>query len=38
MLMSKILVEGGSSIDILYRAALDRMEDTQETAQVMISP
>jgi len=30
--VSKILVNGGSSVNILYRGALDRMEDTLEIA------
>ena len=34
---SKILVERGSSVNILYREALDRMEDTPEAARAMIN-
>ena len=34
---SKILVERGSSVNILYRGALDRMEDTPEAARAMIN-
>jgi len=30
--VSKILVDRGSSVNVLYRGALDRMEDTPETA------
>ena len=36
--MSKVLVDGRSSVNILYEGALDLMEDTLETARVMISP
>jgi len=36
--VSKILIDGGSFINILYGGALDRMEDTLETVQAMISP
>ena len=36
-LMSKILVEGGSSINILYKGVLDKMENTLETIRVMIN-
>jgi len=34
----KILVDGGSSINILYGGALDMMDDTPEIARVVISP
>jgi len=36
--MSKILVNGGSSVNILYDHALDRMEDTPELARKLILP
>jgi len=36
--MSKILVYGRSSINILYDHALDRMEDTVEQARKLIKP
>ena len=36
--MSNILVDGGSSINILYGHDLDRMEDTPELARKMILP
>jgi len=36
--VSKILVDGRSSINILYGGPLYRMEDILETAWVMISP
>ena len=36
-LVSKILVNGGSFINILYRGTLNRMEDTSETTWAMIS-
>ena len=36
--MSKILVDGGSSVNILYEHALDQMEDTLELARKMILP
>jgi len=36
--MSKILVDGGSSVNILYGHALDKMEDTPELARKMILP
>ena len=32
----KVLVKGGSFVNILYGGALDRMEDTPRTTQVMI--
>ena len=35
--MSKILVDCGSSINILYGGALDIMEDTLEAARAMIN-
>ena len=35
--VSKILVDAGSSVNILYGGALDRMEDTPELAQAMIN-
>ena len=34
----KILVNGGSSVNILHGEALDRLEDTPEIARAMISP
>ena len=34
----KILVDGGSSVNIFYGHALDRMEDTPELAQKLINP
>jgi len=36
--VSKILVDGGSSVNILYGHVLDRMEDTPELAQKIIIP
>ena len=36
--MSKILVDGGSNVYILYGSALDRMEETLEIAWAMINP
>ena len=36
--VSKILVDGGSSINILYGGTLNRMEDTPKTARAVISP
>ena len=36
--VSKVLVNGGSSVNILYGSALDKMEDTPETARAMINP
>jgi len=36
--VSKILVDGGSSVNILYRYALDWMEDTPKLARKMILP
>jgi len=36
--MSKILVDRGSSVNILYEHALDQMEDTPELAQKIILP
>ena len=36
--MSTILVDRGSSVSILYKHALDRMEDTLELARKMILP
>jgi len=35
--MSKILVDGGSIVNIMYGSALDIMEDTPEMARVMIN-
>ena len=35
--MSKVLVDGGSCVNIMCRGTLDRMEDTLETAQAMIN-
>jgi len=34
----KILVDGGSSVNVLYSHALDRMEDALELAQKLIIP
>jgi len=36
--MSKILIDGGSSVNILYGHALDRMEDTLVLARKMVLP
>ena len=36
--VSKILVDAGSNVNILYGGTLDRMEDTQEMARAMINP
>ena len=36
--MSKILINVGNNINIMYGGALDRMEDTPELAQTMINP
>jgi len=36
--VSKILVDGESSVNILYGGTLNRMEDTPEIARAMISP
>jgi len=36
--MSKILVDGGRNVNILYEHALDRMEDTPELARKRILP
>ena len=36
--MSKILVDRGSNVNILYEHNLDQMEDTLELAQKMILP
>jgi len=35
--VSKVLVDGGNSVNILYGGTLDRMEDTSETARAMIN-
>ena len=35
--VSKVLVDRGSFVNILYRGALDRMEDSQEAARVLIN-
>ena len=34
----KILVDGVSTVNILYKGYLDRMEDNPEIARAMISP
>jgi len=36
--VSRILIDIGSSINIMYRSALDRMKDTLEIACAMICP
>ena len=36
--VSKILVDGESSVNILYGNALDQMEDTAELARKLINP
>jgi len=36
--MSKILIDRGSNVNILYEHNLDRMEDTSELARKMILP
>ena len=35
--VSKILIDGGNSVNIIYGGALNRMEDTPEAARVMIN-
>jgi len=35
--MSKILIDGGSSVNILYESALKRMKDTPKMARAMIN-
>ena len=35
--VSKTLIDGGSSVNILYGGALDSIEDTAEIAQAMIN-
>ena len=36
--VSKILIDRGSTVNILYGGTLDRMEDTPKIARAMISP
>jgi len=36
--VSKILVDGGKSVNILYGGALNRMEDNPEITRAMIAP
>ena len=36
--VSRMLIDSWSSINILYRSVLDKMEDTPEAARAMINP